>query len=326
MGESNIFIKGGGAFLRYSEGIAVYLEGIAVYLEGIAVFLHHNVMNIESIIAAAAGRKQADTLFVNGKVINVFTGEIREHSVAVKDGYICGVGYAESGSNQQNSISTESTDYREYDAVEIVDLQGMYLSPGFIDAHVHIESSMVTPEQFAKGVVPFGTTTVVADPHEIANVMGIAGIEYMMKSAQNQPMNILFSLPSCVPATNMETSGAVLDASVIAPLMKHDRIVALAEMMNYPGVIYAEPDVMAKLKVASKARKNVDGHAPGVTGKALCAYSSAGNQQINKAKKSTNKRQFKVFSLIRDIDGGCEPAPIVFYNVFMAVYPAMPLI
>ncbi len=122
---------------------------------------------MESIISAAAGREDADTLFINGRVINVFTGEILKLGVAVKDGYICGLGAASGGS----SISDE------YQAARIVDLQGMYLAPGFIDAHVHIESSMVTPAQFARGIVPCGTTTVIADPHEIANVMGVEGIE-----------------------------------------------------------------------------------------------------------------------------------------------------
>lgn len=221
------------------------------------------MMNIKSVIAAAAGREKADTLFVNGKVVNVFTGEILEQSVAVKNGYICG-------------FDNDSDAEGQYNATDIVDLNGMYLAPGFIDAHVHIESSMVTPAQFARGVAPHGTTTVVADPHEIANVMGIEGVEYMIRSAQGQPMNILFAMPSCVPATDMENSGATLNATSISPMMNHDRIVALAEMMNYPGVIFTDPDVMAKIKAAKKVGKTVDGHAPGVAGKELYAYAAAG--------------------------------------------------
>ncbi len=240
-------------------------------------------MNIENIISTAAGRQTVDTLFINGKVINVFTGEILEQSVAVKDGYICGFG--------------------DYDALDVVDVQGMYAAPGFMDAHVHIESSMVTPAQFSKGVLPCGTTTVIADPHEIANVLGIEGIEYMMKSADTQSMNILFALPSCVPATDMETSGAHLDAGTIAPLLKRDRIVALAEMMNYPGVIFTDPDVMAKLKAARNAGKTVDGHAPGLSGKELYAYASAGifsDHECTTAPEALEKMRLGIHIMVRE--------------------------
>jgi len=253
------------------------------------------VMNLESVIAAAAGREKADTLFINGKVVNVFTGEILEQSVAVKDGYICGLGSV-----------PDSFGYSaicRYSADEVVDLKGMYLAPGFMDAHVHIESSMVTPAQFAKGVLPCGTTTVIADPHEIANVMGIAGVEYMIKSAKDLPMNILFALPSCVPATDMETSGAVLNASAIAPLLNHEKIVALAEMMNYPGVIFTDPDVMAKLKEARRAGKTVDGHAPRVTGRELNAYAAAGiysDHECTTAQEAVEKLRLGVHIMIRE--------------------------
>ncbi|MFK5953250.1 MAG: amidohydrolase family protein, partial [Desulfobacterium sp.] len=192
-------------------------------------------MDIETKIAAAAGREMADILFINGNIINVFTGEILQESVAVKDGHICGFG--------------------EYESQEVVDLKGRYMAPGFIDSHVHIESSMVTPEVFARSVIPRGTTTVVADPHEIANVLGIDGITYMMQAAENQPVNILFALSSCVPATAMETSGATLEAPDLEPLFSHKSACALAEMMNYPGVIFGDPGVMAKLKMAQKAGK-----------------------------------------------------------------------
>jgi adenine deaminase len=215
-----------------------------------------HIMDIETKIAAAAGREMADILFINGKIINVFTGEILQESMAVKDGHICGFG--------------------EYESREVVDLKGRYMAPGFIDSHVHIESSMVTPEVFARSVVPWGTTTVVADPHEIANVLGIDGIRYMMQTAENQPVNILFALPSCVPATTMETSGGTLEAPDLEPLFSHKSACALAEMMNYPGVIFGDPGVMAKLEMAQKAGKPVDGHAPGVTGKELNAYVAAG--------------------------------------------------
>ncbi|SMC55587.1 Adenine deaminase [Desulfocicer vacuolatum DSM 3385] len=215
-------------------------------------------MGIEKKIEAAAGRQKADILFINGNIINVFTGEILQESVAVKDGYICGFG--------------------DYENREVVDLKGDYMAPGFMDSHVHIESSMVTPEVFARSVLPRGTTTVVADPHEIANVLGAEGLTYMMQATENQPMNILFALPSCVPATDMETSGGRLEAPDLNPFFSNPLACALAEMMNYPGVIFKDPGVMAKLKMAQHAGKPVDGHAPGLTGKELNAYVAAGIQ------------------------------------------------
>ncbi|HKK90449.1 MAG TPA: adenine deaminase, partial [Desulfobacteraceae bacterium] len=213
-------------------------------------------MDISERITAAAGRQRADTLFCNGKVINVFTGEILELDFAVKDGYVCGFG--------------------PYEAESIVDLDGCYVSPGFVDAHVHIESSMVTPAAFARGVIACGTTTVVADPHEIANVLGIPGIEYMIASAGDQMMNIRFAVPSCVPATSMESSGAFLDGAETASLLAREEIVALAEMMNYPGVVHTDAGVMAKIRACRRVNKPVDGHAPALTGRDLAAYAAAG--------------------------------------------------
>ncbi|MBF0242160.1 MAG: adenine deaminase [Desulfamplus sp.] len=249
-------------------------------------------MNIEPIILTANGSNRADTLFINGQIINVFTGEILNMSVAVKDGYICG-------------LSTKSD---EYDADNIVDLNGLYLAPGFIDPHLHIESSMVTPAQFARGVVPCGTTTIVADPHEIANVMGIKGIEYMIKSAQEAGdiMNILFTAPSCVPATDMERAGAVIDSNMVQSLLSHDKIVGLAEMMNYPGVIFADPEVMAKIKAAKIAQKRVDGHAPKITGKELNAYASAGiksDHECTTFNEAIEKLRLGIHIMVRE--GSC---------------------
>lgn len=250
------------------------------------------------MIAAATGREKADTLFINGKVINVFTGEVLEQSVAVKDGYICGL----------DSVPDPygSSSLCRYSADEVVDLKGMYLAPGFMDAHVHIESSMVTPPQFARGVVPFGTTTVVADPHEIANVMGIEGVEYMIRAARDLPMNILFAMPSCVPATDMESSGAILNALAVTPLMNHEKIVALAEMMNYPGVIFTDPDVMAKIKAAKRAGKTVDGHAPKITGKELNGYAAAGiysDHECTTAQEALEKLRLGIHIMVRE--GSC---------------------
>ena len=240
-------------------------------------------MDIESKIAAAAGRETADTLFINGNIINVFTGEISNTSVAVSAGHICGFG--------------------AYESREVVDLNGAYMAPGFMDSHVHIESAMVTPELFARAVTARGTTTVVADPHEIANVLGMEGINYMIRSAEKHPMNILFTLPSCVPATTMETSGANLAASDLAPLFSHPSVCALAEMMNYPGVIFRDSGVMAKLKAAHNAGKPVDGHAPGVTGKELCAYAAAGihsDHECTTCEEALEKLRLGIHIMVRE--------------------------
>ncbi len=240
-------------------------------------------MNIENRIDASAGRTRADMLFINGKIINVFTGKIIQTNVAVKNGYFCGFG--------------------DYKAKKTVDLKGEYMAPGFIDAHVHIESSMVTPAEFAKAVLPFGTTSIIADPHEIANVLGLDGIQFMMESAKTQDMNILFAFPSCVPATSMETSGAQFNADTTETMLCSEKIIALAEMMNYPGVIFKDPDVMAKIKASLKAGKPVDGHAPGLTGKKLAAYVSAGitsDHECTTAKEALEKISLGMHIMIRE--------------------------
>jgi adenine deaminase len=213
-------------------------------------------MTMEHLIAVARGDQPADLLLRNGKVVNVYSGEIMEMDIAVAAGHVAGFG--------------------PRSALSEVDLQGCYVAPGFIDAHVHIESAMASPTEFARAVLPHGTTTVVADPHEIANVLGLAGIEYMLQSTLSLPMQFFFTLSSCVPATSMETAGAALTAEALAPLMPHPRVVALAEMMNFPGVIQGDPSVMAKIRLARDARKRVDGHAPGVQGPTLDAYIAAG--------------------------------------------------
>jgi adenine deaminase len=213
-------------------------------------------MTMEHLIAVARGDQPADLLLRNGKVVNVYSGEIMEMDIAVAAGHVAGFG--------------------PRSALSEVDLQGCYVAPGFIDAHVHIESAMASPTEFARAVLPHGTTTVVADPHEIANVLGLAGIEYMLQSTTSLPMQFFFTLSSCVPATSMETAGAALTAEALAPLMPHPRVVALAEMMNFPGVIQGDPSVMAKIRLARDARKRVDGHAPGVQGPSLDAYIAAG--------------------------------------------------
>lgn len=213
-------------------------------------------MNIDEKIRASRGEKKADILFTNARIINVFSGEIISGDIAVTGGFISGFG--------------------SYPARKIINLKGSFMAPGFIDAHVHIESSMACVTEFSRTVLPHGTTSVIADPHEIANVMGKDGIDYMLRSSENQPVDVYFSLPSCVPATEMETSGARLSADDLIPFMKNERIVALAEMMNFPGVLLRDPDVLAKIENSIIHKKPVDGHAPGLSGKGLFAYIAAG--------------------------------------------------
>jgi adenine deaminase len=213
-------------------------------------------MDLRERIAVARGEVEADLLLANGRIVNVFSGEILPGSIAIAGGVIAGIG-----------------DYR---ARKVIDLEGKIVVPGFIDPHLHLESSMVAVSEFARAVLPRGTTTVVADPHEIANVAGAAGIRYMLDSAEGQPLNVYFTLPSCVPATDLETAGARLAAGDLEAFMGHERVVALAEMMNYPGVIFRDPAVLAKIELAAAHRLPLDGHAPGLSGRDLCAYVAAG--------------------------------------------------
>jgi adenine deaminase len=228
-------------------------------------------MNMTETIKAACGQKPVDVLFTNGRMVNVFTGEIEQRPIALSNGIIVGIG--------------------QYKAEKILDLNNRFVAPGFIDSHVHIESAMTCISEFARAVVVHGTTAVVADPHEIANVLGTAGIAYMLQSAQEQPINIYFTLPSCVPATNMETAGARLSADDLASFFDHKRIVALAEMMNYPGVILCDPDVLAKIGAAKNHRKPVDGHAPGLQGQTLNAYIAAGVQSDHECTTAREARE-----------------------------------
>lgn len=198
------------------------------------------------------------TLFINGSVINVFTDTIEKTNVLVEDEKIIGIG-----------------DYSPNDADVTVDTTGRYLCPGFIDGHIHIESTQMVPGRFAEAVLPHGTTTVIADPHEIANVCGIDGIRFMLSASHGLPMSIYFMLPSCVPAVTGEESGAVLDADDLRPLYSDKRVLGLGEMMNFPGVVSGNDQVWRKIADAHAAGKLIDGHAPLLTGRDLDKYISA---------------------------------------------------
>ncbi len=205
-----------------------------------------------AMIDVATGRMKAQLVFKNVNLVNVFTGEIYKTDVAVHDGYIAGVG--------------------EYHGATELDMEGKYLCPGFIDGHVHIESSLVTPGEFAKAVVARGTTAVIADPHEIANVKGISGIKYMIEGAENIPLDVHVMLPSCVPATPFENAGSVLKAEDLLELINHPRVLGLGELMDFPNIIGCEKSIINKIVMAKNVHKYMDGHAPGISGKELNGY------------------------------------------------------
>ncbi|MBF8266797.1 MAG: adenine deaminase [Dehalococcoidia bacterium] len=208
-------------------------------------------MNLERLIQVARGDAPADLILSNARIVNTFTGEIEESSVAVFQGRVAGVG-----------------DYRE--ARRVVDLGGKYLSPGFIDGHVHLESSYLHVGQYARAVVPHGTLAAVTDLHEISNVAGLEGMRYIMECARRVPLDLFFVAPSCVPATSMETSGAALEVGDIRKALRWKKVLGLGEMMNFPGVINADPLVLEKIRAAQGRPR--DGHAPRLRGKALNAY------------------------------------------------------
>lgn len=212
-------------------------------------------MNRSELLAVARGDQPADLLLCNGRVVNVLSGDIEDSDVALFGEHIAGVGAG-------------------YSAGETVDLQGAFIAPGLIDAHVHIESSLCLPAQFAAAVVPRGVTTVAADPHEIANVAGLDGVRYMAECSKALPLQVVLMAPSAVPATHMETSGASLPAEDLAALLEEGTVRGLAELMNFPGVVYGDPDVHAK--IAAYGGRPLDGHAPELSGLALNAYAAAG--------------------------------------------------
>lgn len=212
--------------------------------------------SLKKLIDVAAGRVPADVVIKNCKVVNVFSGKIAEGNIALCDGQIAGIG--------------------DYEGKEVIDAEGRYAAPGFIDSHIHIESSYVSPEEIGRLLVPHGGTTIIADPHEIVNVCGIDGLDYMMEAAKRTALDIKYVLPSCVPATPFEHAGAVINAPEMEEPITRDNILGLGEFMNFPGVIMADDMVLEKLLVAKKEGKFIDGHGPGITGKELNAYTSAG--------------------------------------------------
>jgi adenine deaminase len=239
------------------------------------------MISLKERIRIASGDGMADLLIKNGRVVDVFSGQIEKKDVAIFGGVIVGFG--------------------DYQARKTIDVKGDFLCPGLIDGHVHIESSMLTVPEFARAVLPNGTTSVVIDPHEIANVLGREGIRFMAESARNVPLNVFLMLPSCVPATHMETSGAILKAADLKPLLQEPWAIGLAEMMNFPGVIFRDPEVLKKIEMARG--KRMDGHAPMLSGKGLYAYLTAGirsDHECTTPKEAKEKLKNGMWIMIRE--------------------------
>ena len=229
---------------------------MAAPMESYAGKIQRKLLKKQRVIEAASGREKADLVLKNATYVNVFSNELRTCDIAVANGLIVGMG--------------------EYEGEQELDMTGKIVCPGFVDAHIHLESSLVSPREFARAVLPHGTTTVITDPHEITNVMGTDGIDYMFQATEGLPIDVRFMLPSCVPATPMDESGANLDYRAIDSFYDYPRVQGLAEMMNAYGVIHNDAEVVSKIIASQAHHKKIDGHAPGLTGKDLDTYIAAG--------------------------------------------------
>ncbi|MSU57258.1 MAG: adenine deaminase [Pedosphaera sp.] len=237
--------------------------------------------NLQHKLSIARGERPAELLFQNARLVNVLSGEIHPANVAVDDGRVIGFG--------------------EYEAKQVVDLNGSYLAPSLIDGHFHVESSMLTAPEFARAVVPHGTGAVVIDPHEYANVLGLDGIRYVLESTKNLPVDFFIMLPSCVPATHLETAGARITADDLKLMIADERIAGVAELMNFPGVYLGDERELAKIE-AGKG-KNIDGHAPGLRGKNLNAYALAGvrsDHESTEVEEAREKLRLGMHILLRE--------------------------
>ena len=237
--------------------------------------------DIQHKLSVARGETPADLLFKNARLVNVISGELHEANVAVDDGRVIGFG--------------------DYEAKEIIDIAGAFLAPSLIDGHFHVESTMVTIPEFARAVVPHGTGAMVIDPHEYANVLGMDGIRYVLESSKNLPIDFFIMLPSCVPATHLETAGARFTADDLAFMMSDDRIAGVAELMNYPGVFLGHESELAKIEAGRG--KVIDGHAPGLRGKNLNAYALAGvrsDHESTELEEAREKLRLGMHLLVRE--------------------------
>ena len=239
---------------------------------------------LEKIIKVARGTEKADLVIKNANIINVLSEEIHKSDIAICDGIIAGIG-------------------KDYEGRKEIDAKGAYVCPAFIDGHVHLESSMLLPHEFAKAVVPCGTTTVITDPHEISNVLGLHGISYMHEAVKNLPLNVYTMLPSCVPATPYETSGFDLNSYDLALLIDSPWVLGIAEMMNYSGLLNLDKNVLAKLDLAKSKGKRIDGHAPFLSGKDLCAYAASGvksDHECTNPEEAIEKIRLGMYIMIRE--------------------------
>ena len=237
----------------------------------------------QRMVRVAMGEEKADLVLKNADYVNVFSDEICHGDIAVAEGLVVGMG--------------------EYSGLTEVDVSGKIVAPGFIDAHIHLESSLVSPASFARAVIPHGTTTVITDPHEITNVCGVGGIDYMMAASDGLPVDVHFMLPSCVPAMPFDENGERLTWRDINAYFDHPRVLGLAEMMNYPGVIHGERSTIEKIVVSQAHHKKIDGHAPGLSGHALNAYMSAGvysDHECDTFDNALEKLRKGQFIMIRD--------------------------
>ncbi|MGE8077277.1 adenine deaminase [Listeria welshimeri] len=243
-----------------------------------------NLKQLQERVGVSDGREKADLVIKNGRIVNVFSGEIMEGDIAIKNGYIAGIG-----------------DFSE--AEQIMDAAGEFIVPGFIDAHVHVESAMVTPAEFARVLLPNGVTTIVTDPHEIANVAGEKGIEFMLEDAKGAPLDMFVMLPSSVPATEGEHNGETLHAKKLHPLYKHEKVIGLAEVMDFPSVAKGSSDILTKIIDAKKEGGRIDGHGAGLTSADLNNYLAVGirtDHESTNAKEAVDRLRAGMFVMLRE--------------------------
>ncbi|MBC2333589.1 adenine deaminase [Listeria welshimeri] len=243
-----------------------------------------NLKQLQERVTVSDGREKADLVIKNGRIVNVFSGEIMEGDIAIKNGYIAGIG-----------------DFSE--AEQIMDAAGEFIVPGFIDAHVHVESAMVTPAEFARVLLPNGVTTIVTDPHEIANVAGEKGIEFMLEDAKGAPLDMFVMLPSSVPATEGEHNGETLHAKKLHPLYKHEKVIGLAEVMDFPSVAKGSSDILTKIIDAKKEGGRIDGHGAGLTSADLNNYLAVGirtDHESTNAKEAVDRLRAGMFVMLRE--------------------------
>ncbi len=243
------------------------------------------VFELEHLIDVARGEVAADLLLKGGRMANVLTGEVYPANVAVAGEWIAGVG-------------------QEYtEGIEVLDLSGLILCPGLINGHLHLESSLLTPAEYARLALAHGTTTVILDPHEIANVLGMAGIQALIEATTPLPLDFFFMAPSCVPATPLETAGATLSSREVQKLLEQERVLGLGEMMNFPGVLGKDPEVLKKIATARRKKKPIDGHAPLLSGKGLNAYLGSGiesDHECTKREEAEEKLRLGMWLMIRE--------------------------